>query len=66
MPGGTAYFIRVDTASPDSIIGEVLVGLPGDALALVHVGDPMPGPAAVLTGADAASFRAWALAIPAP
>ncbi|WP_445445066.1 hypothetical protein [Clavibacter sp. km3a] len=66
VPGGTAYLIRVDTASPDSIIGEVLVGLPGDALALVPVGDPMPGPAAVLTGADAASFRAWALAIPAP
>ncbi|WP_317231252.1 hypothetical protein [Clavibacter sp. MX14-G9D] len=66
VPGGTVYLVRVDTASPDSIVGEVLVGLPGDALALVPVRDPMPGPAAVLTGADAASFRAWALTIPAP
>ncbi|WP_043670908.1 hypothetical protein [Clavibacter michiganensis] len=66
VPGGTVYLIRVDTASPDSLVGEVLVGLPGDAIALVPVGDPMPGPAAVLTGSDAASFRAWTLAIPAP
>jgi len=66
VPDGTVYLVRVDTASPDSIIGEVLVGLPGDALALVPIGDPMTGPVAVLTGSDAASFRAWVTAIPAP
>jgi hypothetical protein len=66
VPGGTVYLTRVDVASPDSIVGEVLVGLPVDALALVPIREPMPGPAAVLTGSDLTSFREWARTIPAP
>ncbi|MFS4507374.1 hypothetical protein ACMA46_14175 [Clavibacter sp. Sh2141] len=66
VPGGTVHLTRVDVASPDSTVGEVLVGLPADALALVPVREPLPGPVAVLTGSDLASFRAWARTIPAP
>ncbi|RIJ48124.1 hypothetical protein DZG00_12740 [Clavibacter lycopersici] len=65
--GRTVYLTRVDTSSPDSIVGEVLVGLPGDALAFLRITDPMPaGPTAVLAGADLAAFREWALTVPAP
>jgi hypothetical protein len=56
----------VDVASPDSIVGEVLVGLPVDALALVPIREPMVGPAAVLTASDLTWFREWERAIPAP
>lgn len=65
--GRTVYFTRVDSSSSDSIVGEVLVGLPGDALAFLPIADPMPaGSAALLTGSDLASFREWALTIPEP
>ena len=65
--GRTVYLTRVDTSSPDSIVGEVLVGLPGDALAFLRITDPMPaGPVAVLTGSDLVAFREWALTVPAP
>ncbi len=65
--GRTVYLTRVDTSSPDSIVGEVLVGLPGDALAFLRITDPMPAsPEAVLTGSDLVAFREWALTVPAP
>jgi hypothetical protein len=65
--GGTVSLTRVDSSSSDSIVGEVLVGLPGDALAFLPLTDPMPaGPVALLTGSDLASFREWALSIPEP
>jgi hypothetical protein len=65
--GRTIYLTRVDTASPDSTVGEALAGLPGDALAFLPITDPMPSaPAAMLTGSDLASFQRWALAIPEP
>jgi hypothetical protein len=65
--GRTVYLTRVDSSSSDSIVGEVLVGLPGDALAFLPIEDPMPaGPVALLTGSDLASFRAWALTVPEP
>ncbi|OUE27013.1 hypothetical protein [Clavibacter michiganensis] len=65
--GRTVYLTRVDSSSPDSIVGEVLVGLPGDALAFLRITDPMPAaPTAVLTGSDLVAFREWALTVPAP
>jgi len=59
----TAFLCLVSAAAADSTAGEMLTGLPADAVAFLPV-EQSTSPAAVLTAEDFASFGRWIETLP--